>query len=78
MQVLVTVQEPGCWGTYKLQLLPSQTSMVHVSMREHEKHEDIFESLAVYVSACVCYTVCWNKNKPNGSSFIKRLLSIVF
>ena len=50
--VQVPVQETGYWGTLKLQLLPSQTSMVHVSTREHPNMKDQFESLTVCAILC--------------------------
>ena len=45
VQVPVTIQETGDWGIKKLWLLSLQTPMVHVSIREHPKNEDLFESL---------------------------------
>ena len=45
VKVPITFQETVDWGTYKLQLLSSQMSMVHIFMRENAKNEDLFESL---------------------------------
>ena len=68
VQVPVIIQETGDWGMYKLWLLSSQKSMVHVSMREHTKNEDLFESLTKNLSVCTTKNMCWNKYRPNGSN----------
>ena len=35
------------------------------------KHEDLFESITVYICVCMYYTVCWSQYRSNGSSFKK-------
>ena len=50
VQVPITIQETGDWRTYKLQLLSSETSMVHVSMREYPKMKI---SLKVWLKMCL-------------------------
>ena len=46
----VTIQEIGDWQTYKLQSLPSKTSMIHTTMRDYSKHEYLFLNLPLYFS----------------------------
>ena len=66
VQVPVTTQETGDWGTFMVQLLSSKMSMVLVSMREHQ---DLFESLTVYVSVCTIILCARVDRGPMGQRF---------
>ena len=63
-----TIQETD--DTYKLQLLYSQTSMVHVFMRENSKMKISFK-VWLKMSVCTILNMCWSKYRPNGSAFKK-------
>ena len=56
VQVPVTIQETGDWGTYMLQLLPLQTSMVHISTRENQNMK-IYFKVRLYLCLNVLYCV---------------------
>ena len=63
LQVPVTIKELGDWGTYKLWLLSSQTSMVHEGT---SKNEDL---LKFWLKMCpyVLHRTCAGVNKgPMG------------